>query len=266
MPAEVGVEPDPRLARTDMAVDFMNQAMPHFPLMHEMTTEHVHEEIQLLFNDFSSMLHGDARPRPGLARPLPRARPDAALRAPAAAAAGAPAPARRPALAAQVAAAPRAAAGPRAGLPRRSPSSSPTATRCRSPLVDAGDALLHRAHAPLARRPATRSVDYWVDRLDLMLPVAAPRPRRDPGRARRMDVRFDDFMADDLAVGRAGLRARRRGAHRRGRRRHDGVPRRPPARPARHASRPSAEMFGLDEADLRARFAPYVERFLRVDN
>ena len=56
MPAEVGVEPDPRLARTDMAVDFMNQAMPHFKLMHEMTTEHVHEEIQLLFNDVSSML------------------------------------------------------------------------------------------------------------------------------------------------------------------------------------------------------------------
>ena len=39
-----------------MAVDFMNQAMPHFKLMHEMTTEHVHEEIQLLVNDFSSML------------------------------------------------------------------------------------------------------------------------------------------------------------------------------------------------------------------
>ena len=55
-PAEVGVEPDPRLARTDLAVDFMNQAMPHFKLMHEMTTEHVHEEIQLLFNDLSSML------------------------------------------------------------------------------------------------------------------------------------------------------------------------------------------------------------------
>ena len=55
MPAEVGVEPDPRLARTDMAVDFMNQAMPHFTLMHEMTTDHVHEEIQLLVNDFSSM-------------------------------------------------------------------------------------------------------------------------------------------------------------------------------------------------------------------
>ncbi len=56
MPAEAGVEPDPRMARTDMAVDFMNQAMPHFKLMHEMTTDHVHEEIQLLFNDVSSML------------------------------------------------------------------------------------------------------------------------------------------------------------------------------------------------------------------
>ena len=34
----------------------MNPAMPHFPLMHEMTTEHVHEEIQLLAIDFSTML------------------------------------------------------------------------------------------------------------------------------------------------------------------------------------------------------------------
>ena len=40
----------------DVAVEFMNAAMPHFPLMHEMTTEHVHEEIQLLANDFSTML------------------------------------------------------------------------------------------------------------------------------------------------------------------------------------------------------------------
>ena len=30
-----GVVPDPRLARCDMAMDFMNQAMPHFALMHE---------------------------------------------------------------------------------------------------------------------------------------------------------------------------------------------------------------------------------------
>ena len=30
--------------------------MPHFALMHEMTTDHVHEEIQLLANDLSTML------------------------------------------------------------------------------------------------------------------------------------------------------------------------------------------------------------------
>jgi hypothetical protein len=56
LPAELGVEPDPRRARMDVAVDFMNASMPHFALMHEMTTEHVHEEIQLLANNFSTML------------------------------------------------------------------------------------------------------------------------------------------------------------------------------------------------------------------
>ena len=38
-----------------MAVQMMDTLMPHFALMHEMTTEHVHEEIQLLANDFSTM-------------------------------------------------------------------------------------------------------------------------------------------------------------------------------------------------------------------
>lgn len=56
LPAEVGIEPDPRKTRMDAAVEFMNAAMPHFPLMHDMTTEHVHEEIQLLANDVSTML------------------------------------------------------------------------------------------------------------------------------------------------------------------------------------------------------------------
>src|SRR5437868_1430110 len=56
LPAEDGIEPDPRAARMDVAVTVMNMLMPHFALMHEMTTEHVHEEIQLLANDFSTML------------------------------------------------------------------------------------------------------------------------------------------------------------------------------------------------------------------
>ena len=49
----------------------MNAVMPHFALMHEMTTDHVHEEIQLLANDFSSMLFETMAHVPALARLLP---------------------------------------------------------------------------------------------------------------------------------------------------------------------------------------------------
>ena len=56
LPAESDVAPDPRVARMDMAVSMMDLLLPHFRAMHEMTSEHVHEEIQLLANDFSTML------------------------------------------------------------------------------------------------------------------------------------------------------------------------------------------------------------------
>ena len=49
-------EPDPRLARTEQALGVINTALPYFRRMHEMTTHHVHEEIQLLAIDFSTML------------------------------------------------------------------------------------------------------------------------------------------------------------------------------------------------------------------
>jgi hypothetical protein len=49
-------EPDPRLARTQMGLDFLHAAMPYFNRMHEMTVDHVHEEIQLLMLDVSTML------------------------------------------------------------------------------------------------------------------------------------------------------------------------------------------------------------------
>ena len=39
-----------------VAVQVVDIVMPRFRLMHEMTTDHVHEEIQLLANDFSTML------------------------------------------------------------------------------------------------------------------------------------------------------------------------------------------------------------------
>jgi hypothetical protein len=55
-PTDAGIEPDPRLERCEFGVGFVNAAMPEFRRMHEMTVDHVHEEIQLLAMDFSTML------------------------------------------------------------------------------------------------------------------------------------------------------------------------------------------------------------------
>ncbi len=49
-------EPDPRRARCAVGLDFLHAAMPLFDRMHEMTVDHVHEEIQLLLIDCSTML------------------------------------------------------------------------------------------------------------------------------------------------------------------------------------------------------------------
>ncbi len=48
--------PDPRLASTQVGLDMIDAAAPLFERMHEMTVDNVHEEIQLLAIDFSSML------------------------------------------------------------------------------------------------------------------------------------------------------------------------------------------------------------------
>ena len=47
--------PDPRLGRTAAALEVMDQALPYFKRMHEMTVDHVHEEIALLAIDVSTM-------------------------------------------------------------------------------------------------------------------------------------------------------------------------------------------------------------------
>ena len=49
-------DPDPRLGRAAFALDVLTAALPYFDRMHEMTVEHVHEEIQLLAIDLSTML------------------------------------------------------------------------------------------------------------------------------------------------------------------------------------------------------------------
>lgn len=57
-------ETDPRLERTALALSFLDAAMPYFNRMHEMTVEHTHEEIQLLAIDFSTMLFETSAPMP----------------------------------------------------------------------------------------------------------------------------------------------------------------------------------------------------------
>ncbi len=56
--------PDPRVERCELALSFVNAAMPEFKRMHEMTVDHVHEEIQLLAMDVSSMLFETIAPMP----------------------------------------------------------------------------------------------------------------------------------------------------------------------------------------------------------
>jgi Sulfotransferase family len=116
-------------------------------------------------------------------------------------------------------------------------------------------ARMHRAPVPVENIAA-----YWVDRLERML-AALVRDRDTIGPQRSIDVRFDEFMADELGVAErvyalAGEpcteQARAQIAdylagHRR----------------ARLGSvETSPGMFGLTEQGLRDRFAPYVERFL----
>jgi hypothetical protein len=57
-------EPDPRLERTAAGLAFLDLAAPLFERMHEMTVDHVHEEIQLLAIDLSSMLFETTAPMP----------------------------------------------------------------------------------------------------------------------------------------------------------------------------------------------------------
>ena len=116
-------------------------------------------------------------------------------------------------------------------------------------------ARMHRSPVPVEEIAAG-----WIGRLELML-AALIRDREVVDPKRSIDVRFDDFMADELGVAEQvyGLigepvtdKARTAMAdylagHQRG-------------RLGRVVT--SCEMFGLDEDELRARFAPYVSRFL----
>jgi hypothetical protein len=258
LPTEVGVEPDPRRTRMDAAVAFMNALMPYFPLMHEMTTEHVHEEIQLLANDFSSMLfetlahvprwrdyylsHDQTPYYEHLATQLKALQ---FLRG------GRRWLLKSPQHLEQLPVLNRVFPGVVVVCTHRDP--VPVTLSMLAMLTYS--ARMHRSSVPVHEIAST-----WVDRLDLML-AALVRDRAVIPPERSIDVRFDDFMADELGVAatvyelagepltdeaRASM-AEYLAGHQRG-------------RLGRVAT--SGEMFGLDEQDLHARFAGYVSRFL----
>jgi hypothetical protein len=258
MPAEAGAEPDPRRTRMDVAVSVMNVVMPYFPLMHEMTTDHVHEEIQLLANDVSTMLletlsdvprwrdyylaHDQTPHYEHLATQLKALQ---FLRG------GRRWLLKSPQHLEQLPVLDRIFPGVIVVCTHRDP--VPVVLSMIAMITYS--ARMHRSPVPVEQIAAS-----WVDRLELML-AALVRDRDLIGPDRSTDLRFDDFMADELGGAEAvyalagepvtdeasTAMADYLSAHQRG-------------RLGRVAT--SCNMFGLDEDDLRARFAPYVQRFL----
>jgi hypothetical protein len=258
LPAELGVEPDPRRTRMDVAVGVTNTVMPFFPLMHEMTTDHVHEEIQLLANDFSTMFfetlgdvprwrdyyraHDQTPHYAYLARQLKAMQ---YLRG------GRRWLLKSPQHLEQVPVLDRVFGGCIVVFTHRDP--VPVALSMVAMITYS--ARMHRSPVPVEQ-----IAESWIGRLEQML-AALVRDRDTIGPQRSVDIRFDDFMADELGVAERVYALA-------------GEPLTEPARTAlagylaghgrgRLGSvETSYEMFGLSEERLRARFAPYAERFL----
>lgn len=255
--AEAGIDPDPRRARTDAAVWFMNEAMPLFPLMHEMTTDHIHEEIQLLAIDFSTMFFETLASVPAWSAYYRSHDQHPQYRF----------------LHRTLQALSHLRGGDRWLL--KSPQHLEQLPVIADVFPDATVVVTHRDPVAVTISMATmvaysarmhaHPVDahgigrWWVDRIEAML-SACVRDRDVLGPDHSMDVRFDDFMADDLGTAHQVLELADQ-----------------PYTPAVDAAMRTyldthqrgrlgridyrAADVGLDLDDLRARFAPYVDRF-----
>jgi hypothetical protein len=263
LPAEEGRdprEPDPRRARMDVAVGVVNMVMPYFPLMHEMTTDHVHEEIQLLANDISTMLFETLADVPRW-RDYYRAHDQTPhyeylatqLKAMQFLRGGRRWLLKSPQHLEQVPVLDRVFPGSIVVFTHRDP--LPVALSMVAMITYS--ARMHRTPVPVEK-----IANSWIDRLEQML-NALVRDRDTIGPDRSIDIRFDDFMSSEIGVAErvyalAGepFTEPERGAvadylsgHQRGR---------------LGSVETSCEMFGLREDDLRSRFAPYIERFLKA--
>jgi len=258
LPHEVGVVPDPRRARCDAAVEFMNAAMPYFPLMHEMTTDHVHEEIQLLANDFSTMyfetlghvpawrdyyLEHDQTPHYRHLR--------AQLQALQFVGGGGRWLLKSPQHLEQLPVLAEVFPGLAVAITHRDPCEVVVSMAT----MVAYSARMHRAPVP-----AHLIGPYWEDRIESMLDALMADRGSIPA-ARSVDVRFTEFMDDEIGTTRrvcamAG---------------HDVTPAMLASMTGYLDSHPRGRLgtidyrpgdVGLDPDELRERFAPYVARFV----
>lgn len=253
-----GADPEPRRERTSQAVWFAGEAMPHFAAMHEMTTDHVHEEIQLLANDFSTMFFETVAEIPAW-----RDHYLATDQTP-----------HYQHLTLQLKALQHLRGGRRWVLKSPQhleqlpvlkavfPGATVVVTH-RDPVsvvVSMATMVVYTARMYRAAVPVERLAGYWADRISTMLGTLVA-DRDVLGAATSIDVRFDDFMADDLAtaarvyelagepVTPAAAEAMRGYLAEHQRDRHGRIDYR-------------AEDLGLDVDALRERFAAYSERFL----
>jgi Sulfotransferase family len=190
-------EPDPRLERTAMALSFLDAALPYFKRMHEMTVDHAHEEIQLLAIDFSTMLMETIAPMPSwrdayLARDQ---RPSYAY------------------LRKVLQVLQWLRGGTRWVL--KSPQHLEQFPALRETFPDATFVVTHRDPVSVTASMVTMLAysarltrdhvdvvgigNYWADRLACMLRACAEGHDVLP-EAQTIDVHFDEFMADDMAM------------------------------------------------------------------
>lgn len=188
---------DPRIGRASVGVDFTNDALPYFRRMHEMTADHVHEEIQLLAIDFSTMLFETMAPIPSW-----RDRYLATDQTP-----------HYEYLKLVLQVLTHLRGGERWVL--KSPQHLEQFTALMNVFPDATVIVTHRDPVAVTASMTTMlaytsrlqlaTVDpqmigsYWMHRLHRML-ESAMTDRSVLPRAQSMDLRFDDFMADDLST------------------------------------------------------------------
>ena len=239
---------EPRRQRTGDALNISNTLMPYFTLMHEMTTDHIHEDIGLMVQDFASgffttlthlprwsdyLRDNDQTSGYQFLRMMLQvlAHQDGC----------------RPPLGAQVAAASRAIHPNPQGISRRNVHRDASRSRRRRG-VDGDDDDLHHAHERGQGRRA-----YGGQVLDHRIHEMLSACMRDHDRLpaeRTIDVRFDEFMADDLAMAQRvwDMAGYSHSPDPKGRSRIHGRPRTRTARPRGASPRGS----GLDKDELAA--------------